>query len=1364
MKSSSVRRTGLLLCVCTALATAAQGAFNGRDIRRAPDMCNVDTVDTVTWFAGESLRLEVEPWRCGERVELPAGATAAWIVADEAGTNWLVRYDLAPAGGRLAFDFGAGEGNLPDGHDYTAYVSLLDGTNVLGVVDRFEVRVLGMAEDSGAAAVMPPDEYPAIVDAVHEYLLRTTDLASSNAAAVAELRTATNALAAGITTNAADILALQGRADALSTRAAALEAATNSWNTAADAIDPLRAATNALSGRADAADSAIAALRAATNALSTAAAVDAASILALQASTNALDSRSARLEAATNFLAAGVASNAAAAASLRSATNALAGRVASNETAIGALRNATNSMHAAAVGHSTAISALQTATNALVARAGRLETATNSLSAGVATNAAAVAALRGATNALDGRVGRLEAATNALAAGVATNAAAISSLRSATNALAARAGKLETATNSLAARIGGEEANGAALQSATNALHTRTGHLEAATNALAARAGMNESAIATLRNDIAGHQILLQLVDSEIGAIQAATNSLSRRVGTNETAIADLREDHAGLTGRVASVEGSIAAIRDATNAFATAEGVAANLAALQSATNHLRSRINNNATAIGNLQGTDTALRAATNALDASVAALRAATGHIARTYAAVDWAAETFVPKSVPGTNGVTGRGFDFLHHGGIYASPQRIFFQNAWLLLNGRGITNWSDIVAGYATTDQAATYAAAAASSLSNSLSPDLAGLRLASASAAEDIEILFGHQQTNAAAIQALRAATNSLQAGLASVAAAVAETGNATNHLRALVAANAASNAANAAAIARLPDNLAGYATEDWVAGYVATNHQPLDGYATEDYVAAWVGGLSNLVAGIAGQGGTGDVDLSGFTQTLAALGAATNALNGRVSSAESAITALRAATNALDSAVGGLASDMDDLDACVVDLQSATDALDSAVGNLQAATNDLAHRIVSAADATNRVAKTGDTMTGTLAVPSLRAGHQVYSQAAGGIAAGSYASATSPWSFVWSGNDDINTAAHAEVDYQAQEGAAFGLDGVVPRTPTLGGFFGTDSVTWAPLDTVTFVGWNAVSGNPEAYRFEDGQWIDPVEGDDWTDEEQAKMFLCPMEFRTKPEYDEETVYDWTADMRPIARYGSHGEGTFNINPVGGLSGFYVGGTNLDSTLSWRETLFGLSLIPKYVDQDGDTMSGPLEIRMRNANWVSNASPLLVVGNTNRTGNHATVGVRNLRFEITTNNNLLLGRQKSGLLYEGVMADDGVTNSVGIGRFANVRHSDAFVWSARESPETRQGDGLGWPGTGPYGMTMGPGTVAFWPKTGLGEEGFFVGTDNLRQIICNSRLWILTTGRDGRGGGVSPGRECPRGGRRRSPFSPVPAG
>lgn len=207
-----------VLCLCMAFATHSLAGFEGREILRRPDMCNVDTVDTVAWYAQESVRLEVEPWRCGKRVEIPEGATAAWVVADEGGTNWLVRYDAAPSSNRCAFALAAGEGNLPSGHDYTGYVSLLSGTNILGVLDRHEVAVMGQAADGGAEISPEGGCWGSLLERMAEAERGIQGLAqdvATNALYIAELEEDVAALEAA--TNALDAAdaALDSRIDSL---------------------------------------------------------------------------------------------------------------------------------------------------------------------------------------------------------------------------------------------------------------------------------------------------------------------------------------------------------------------------------------------------------------------------------------------------------------------------------------------------------------------------------------------------------------------------------------------------------------------------------------------------------------------------------------------------------------------------------------------------------------------------------------------------------------------------------------------------------------------------------------------------------------------------------------------------------------------------------------------------------------------------------------------------------------------------------------------------------------------------------------------------------------------------------------------
>lgn len=204
------------LLVCQPLANAAAAVpFAGRSIVRTPDMCDVDIVDTVTWYAAESVDLAVYPWRCGKPVEIPDGASACWIVADENGTNWLARYADTVETNRVAFSFGAGEGALPDEHEYSGFVTLLSGTNVLGVLDRHDIRVIWQP-DSATVPVGP------VTNALAELAAQVAALAAE----VAEMELATNAAAIAecvsqVGTNTAAIAA---NAAAISSNASAIAA------------------------------------------------------------------------------------------------------------------------------------------------------------------------------------------------------------------------------------------------------------------------------------------------------------------------------------------------------------------------------------------------------------------------------------------------------------------------------------------------------------------------------------------------------------------------------------------------------------------------------------------------------------------------------------------------------------------------------------------------------------------------------------------------------------------------------------------------------------------------------------------------------------------------------------------------------------------------------------------------------------------------------------------------------------------------------------------------------------------------------------------------------------------------------------
>ena len=133
---------------CQALANPVSAQMlDVRRISRKTNVQNLDRVDSIKWFATESIRYTVAPYyRDGTPVEIPASATASWIVADAAGTNWL-----AVAGGiensNAVFRVPSGEAAIPPG-TYSSFAILLDGTNLLGVIDKTAATVLWGPDDS----------------------------------------------------------------------------------------------------------------------------------------------------------------------------------------------------------------------------------------------------------------------------------------------------------------------------------------------------------------------------------------------------------------------------------------------------------------------------------------------------------------------------------------------------------------------------------------------------------------------------------------------------------------------------------------------------------------------------------------------------------------------------------------------------------------------------------------------------------------------------------------------------------------------------------------------------------------------------------------------------------------------------------------------------------------------------------------------------------------------------------------------------------------------------------------------------------------------------------------------------------------
>lgn len=270
---------------------------------------------------------------------------------------------------------------------------------------------------------------------------------------------------------------------------------------------------------------------------------------------------------------------------------------------------------------------------------------------------------------------------------------------------------------------------------------------------------------------------------------------------------------------------------------------------------------------------------------------------------------------------------RGVDFRNNGdgGVLSPRIRILFDNAWLKLNGTGITNWSDIVAGYATEARVAAATNTLATALraesvaesqrvdqaADALNGRVVVLEAAKTNTDARLDLLESASgQGSSSEVLALQHATNNL-ADRTGVLESIAESlSSAANDLEYRVGVDedniaawiaettdlATGVASNADAIAELraaagswtnsggamPE---GYATQEWTTNYVGsqgflTNHQSLAGYATEGYVEDCVDGLSDLLSSIAIEDGTNTFQFVGLAEDLATLKAHAAATN----------------------------------------------------------------------------------------------------------------------------------------------------------------------------------------------------------------------------------------------------------------------------------------------------------------------------------------------------------------------------------------------------------------------------------------------------------------------------------------------------
>lgn len=119
---------------------------------------------------------------------------------------------------------------------------------------------------------------------------------------------------------------------------------------------------------------------------------------------------------------------------------------------------------------------------------------------------------------------------------------------------------------------------------------------------------------------------------------------------------------------------------------------------------------------------------------------------------------------------------------------------------------------------------------------------------------------------------------------------------------------------------------------------------------------------------------------------------------------------------------------------------------------------------------------------------------------------------------------------------------------------PNNGGFNGKEIVVSFTNDGLPFYyidGWSTVGVN--------NKWISRNDDTDWTNVRIPEEYLkYPITFNI---YDANTGEEITNSITITPKlypekYYSHGEGTFNINPVNGTDGFYIGETNLQDIIS----------------------------------------------------------------------------------------------------------------------------------------------------------------------------------------------------------------
>ena len=119
--------------------------------------------------------------------------------------------------------------------------------------------------------------------------------------------------------------------------------------------------------------------------------------------------------------------------------------------------------------------------------------------------------------------------------------------------------------------------------------------------------------------------------------------------------------------------------------------------------------------------------------------------------------------------------------------------------------------------------------------------------------------------------------------------------------------------------------------------------------------------------------------------------------------------------------------------------------------------------------------------------------------------------------------------------------------------------------------------------------------------------------------FYSKTRKSDSYSFAWNGDETRTAQYSSHGPGTFNVNPFGGLDGFYIGGQTLASILTNQgmpdnglvltngavKTKSGTAITPSDVGAASAEDLEPLSQDIARAYQYSKTIALYMTGNTN---------------------------------------------------------------------------------------------------------------------------------------------------------------